>query len=367
MKLFTLVIIYTLCSLLFTPSYSETYSVAVVGKTGVGKSSLINSLFGENVAPVGHDEATTMEVSKYKTIVGKDTIEIWDTMGVYDDVGDPKEYIKRMSEKIEKTDLILFCFDSSESRWTKDNKEILELFKNELDKEIFKNTLFIFTKYNVFRNKESLMNRQYKVKSILPTAKFAVAENEESKGWKQNLWKSILDTAKENTKPIFIKIMHRRNNVCEISRNATNNIIENNVFPIYMDKKRTKEIKDCMTGVEVFNDRINTLSYVGSVGFFMNAGPVIKVSKYAAGALGLGSGLYIKNFVSKFHRNSSYCDSVDDNLNIENYKDTYEWGGGTYKGQFKRNLFHGEGELWDHENNHLFKGTFKNGIPDICE
>jgi small GTP-binding protein len=366
MKFITFFSLFGFLSLLFTPTFSKTYSVTVVGKTGVGKSSLINSLFGENVAPVGHDEATTMEVSKYKTIVGKDTVEIWDTMGVYDDVGDPKEYIKRMSEKIEKTDLILFCFDSSESRWTKDNKDIIGLFKNELNNSIFKNTLFIFTKYNVFRNKESLMNRQYKVKSIIPTAKFAVAENEESKEWKKNLWKSILDTAKENTKPIFIKIMHRRSNICEISRNATNNIIENDVFPIYMDKKRTKEIKDCMTGVEVFNDRINTLSYIGSAGIFMNVGPVLKISKIAAGSLGLGSGLYIKNILSKFHRNSSYCSAAENKLDIDNYYDVYEWTGGTYKGQFKRNLFHGEGELWDHENNHLFKGTFINGIPDIC-
>jgi len=161
--------------------------------------------------------------------------------------------------------------------------------------------------------------------------------------------------------------MHRRSNICEISRNATKNIIENDVFPIHMDKKKKEELKKCMTGVSVFNDRINNLSYLGSAGIFMNIGPVLKVSKMAAGALGLGSGLYIKNILSNFHRNSSYCDTVDNNLNIENYKDTYDWTGGTYKGQFKRNLFHGEGKLWDNENNLLFTGTFNNGIPDNCK
>ena len=212
------------------------------------------------------------------------------------------------------------------------------------------------------------MNRQYKVKSILPNAKFSVAENGESKEWKHKLWKSILDTVKENTKPIFIKIMHRRNNICEISRNATKNIIDKDVYPIHMDKKKKEEKNKCIdTSVTNFNEKINTLTLIGTVGIFMNAGPVIKISKYAAGALGLGSGLYIKNILSNFHRNSSYCDTVDKNLNIENYEDIYKWTGGTYKGQFKRILFHGEGELWDNDDNLLFTGTFKNGIPDICE
>jgi tRNA U34 5-carboxymethylaminomethyl modifying GTPase MnmE/TrmE len=364
MKFYTIIFIL----LLFTPTLSKTLSVAVFGKTGVGKSSLINSLFGrgKTLAPVGHDEATTMDVSKYETVVDQDAIEIWDTMGVYDDIGNPKEYIKRMSEKIEKTDLILFCLDASEPRWTRDNKEILELFKNELDNSIFKNTLFIFTKFNVFRNKETLMNRQYKIKSIIPSAKFGIAESDETKDWQKKLWNLILDTAKENSKPIFIKIIHRSNNICEISKNATNNIIENDVFPIYMDKQRTKEIKDCMSGVETFNDRINTVSLVGTTFMFVNVGPILKVSKLVAGSLGIGGGLYIKNFVSNFHRNASYCDKVDNNLNIDSYHDTYEWTGGTYKGLFKRNLFHGYGELWDHEDNHLFKGTFKNGNPEFC-
>ena len=365
MKFYTIIFLL----LLITPTLSKTYSVSVFGKTGVGKSSLINSLFGRGntLAPVGHDEATTMEVSKYETVIDQDTVEIWDTMGVYDDIGCPKEYIKRMSEKIEKTDLILFCLDSSESRWTRDNKEIIELFKNELDNSIFKNTLFVFTKFNVFRNKETLMNRQYKIKSIIPLAKFGIAESDETKNWQEKLWKLILDTVKENSKPIFIKIIHRSNNICEISKNATKNIIENDVYPIYTTKKRTNQITECMSDIETFNDRVNTVSLVGTLGLFVNVGPILKVSKLVAGSLGIGGGLYIKNILSNFHRNASYCDSINDkNLNIDSYHDTYEWTGGTYKGLFKRNLFHGYGELWDHENNHLFKGTFKNGIPDIC-
>ena len=111
------------------------YSVVIIGKTGVGKSSLINSLFGEQVATVGHDEATTMNVEKYTKYEGNHTINIWDTMGLYDDRGEPKEYIHRIADTVKKAHLVLFCFDSSEARWTKDNKDILDIIKKQFYKK----------------------------------------------------------------------------------------------------------------------------------------------------------------------------------------------------------------------------------------
>ena len=360
--------IITLLFLFIVPCYARVYTVAVVGKTGVGKSSLINSLFGEDIAPVGHTlEATTGDVYKYPMKFGEDTLHIWDTMGLNDEKGDPKEYISRIANNIEKSHLILFCLDTTELRWTKENTKLLELFKNELDESIFKNTLFVFTKFNVYSNLKNIKHLKYKISSIIPNAEFGIAENKKTKEWKNKLWTKIKSKCKPNILPVFVKVIFKRNKICEISRNATRNIKENDVYPIYMGKKREKKLKDCMAGVETFNDRINTMSYLGSAGIFVNAGPVLKVSKFVAGTLGIGGGMYIKNILSQFHRNSSYCDSNNDLLNIDSYKDTYEWTGGTYKGDFKRNLFHGYGEMWDDENNSLFKGNFKNGIPDIPE
>ena len=44
----------------------QTFAFMLVGRTGVGKSSTINSLMGEHVAKVGDSEPTTFKVSPYR-------------------------------------------------------------------------------------------------------------------------------------------------------------------------------------------------------------------------------------------------------------------------------------------------------------
>src|SRR3954467_11114386 len=41
------------------------FNLAIFGKTGVGKSTLINAIFGEDVAPTGIGEPVTMENNLY--------------------------------------------------------------------------------------------------------------------------------------------------------------------------------------------------------------------------------------------------------------------------------------------------------------
>lgn len=54
-------------------------NLMVTGATGVGKSSTINSLFGEEVAKVGTSvNPETMGIDKYKL----DNLVIWDTPGL---------------------------------------------------------------------------------------------------------------------------------------------------------------------------------------------------------------------------------------------------------------------------------------------
>lgn len=61
-------------------SDKEIVNIIVAGKTGVGKSSLINYIFGKKVAKVGAGSPVTQEIEVYN--LEKDNINLYDTKGI---------------------------------------------------------------------------------------------------------------------------------------------------------------------------------------------------------------------------------------------------------------------------------------------
>ena len=99
----------------------------LTGKTGVGKSSIINAIIGNNLAPEGKDlYGVTREVKSYKTTVNDVNFEIWDSPGLQD-ITEKDEVI---TERIKKTlkqncphlHLLLYCI-----RMDRDRVEVSEL------------------------------------------------------------------------------------------------------------------------------------------------------------------------------------------------------------------------------------------------
>ena len=87
---------------------NQKINLMVTGATGVGKSSTINALFGEEVAKVGTSvDPETMEIEKYEL----DNLVIWDTPGLGDgkeaDNRHSKRIIDKLYEKDENGDLLI--------------------------------------------------------------------------------------------------------------------------------------------------------------------------------------------------------------------------------------------------------------------
>lgn len=61
-------------------SNTEKVNIIIAGKTGVGKSSLINYIFGSKVAEVGTGKPITQEIGVY--YLEKDNINLYDTKGI---------------------------------------------------------------------------------------------------------------------------------------------------------------------------------------------------------------------------------------------------------------------------------------------
>ncbi|MDD5394124.1 MAG: 50S ribosome-binding GTPase [Thiothrix sp.] len=121
----------------------------LVGRTGVGKSSTINSLIGEEVAPTGKYRPTTMEVSTFQHKHGDLIYEIIDTPGLCDDlpeVGNDEIYIKKIKEHINSVDSIWFVSRLDETRLSSDEKRGIQIITESLGKDCWKQAILIFTR-----------------------------------------------------------------------------------------------------------------------------------------------------------------------------------------------------------------------------
>ena len=114
-------------------------NLMVVGGTGVGKSSLINRVFGKDVAPVGAGIPVTKGIDKYETDMYP--VVFWDTEGYevssggtvdmtnFDNVVKPKIEEMNSGELKDRIHLVWYCLSISNHRATKYDKSNILWFK----------------------------------------------------------------------------------------------------------------------------------------------------------------------------------------------------------------------------------------------
>lgn len=106
-------------------------NTVIVGKPNVGKSSLLNTLIGENKAIVTNIPGTTRDIVEASINLGQVTLNLIDTAGIRitEDVVE-KIGVEKSKEQINKADIILCVLDGSEPINEQD-KEILNEIKNK--------------------------------------------------------------------------------------------------------------------------------------------------------------------------------------------------------------------------------------------
>lgn len=126
----------------------NTLCILVLGEMGVGKSTLVNGLIGEEVAIVGAGPvAVTDAVMKHEKVISGVTVKLYDTPGLFDPDRDDEDILSEI-KKYGLVDLVLICIDFRQ-RIKIAHTTIISYLVRIYGPKIWDNTMFVLTFANV--------------------------------------------------------------------------------------------------------------------------------------------------------------------------------------------------------------------------
>lgn len=165
--------------------------VSIIGRTNVGKSTLINLLVGEKIAAIANKVQTTR--TSIKGIINRENSQIIfiDTPGIHKPKTKLNENMLELSwEALSESDIILFIIEATSDEIGRGDQRILEKIK-----QANKKTILIINKIDLI-NKEKLAKvielykNEYPFEAIIPISALKPKYKEE-----------ILDEIERNLKP----------------------------------------------------------------------------------------------------------------------------------------------------------------------
>ena len=228
----------------------EKVNIIVAGKTGVGKSSLINYIFGKEVAKVGDGQPVTQEIQEYD--LENDNITLFDTKGIeakdYEKTLDNiKKYLELKQDSPDKNDdihIAWLCISERGDRVEEADRELLKILS-----EAGIPVIGVFTKRESKR-KTNFVNKVVE-DNLLPEAKAIVR-------------------VRSITEEVEIE-----DNLVELKPKGAEELLEETYK--YMSEGRKNAIKKAQTAV--LKDRIEAMSKEADV----------LTNWYATGAAAIGA------------------------------------------------------------------------------
>ena len=228
----------------------EKVNIIVAGKTGVGKSSLINYIFGKEVAKVGDGQPVTQEIQEYD--LENDNITLFDTKGIeakdYEKTLDNiKKYLELRQDSPDENDdihIAWLCISERGDRVEEADRELLKILS-----EAGIPVIGVFTKRESKR--ESNFVNKVVEDNLLPEAKAIVR-------------------VRSITEEVEIE-----DNLVELKPKGAEELLEETYK--YMSEGRKNAIKKAQTAV--LKDRMEAMSKEADV----------LTNWYAAGAAAIGA------------------------------------------------------------------------------
>ena len=125
---------------------TRSVNILVTGKTGTGKSTLINGLVGEKVAKEGEElDPETVKVDGYTRTVKGIAMTFYDSPGLQDGKTNEVEYMKDMEHKCKNIDLVLFTIRMDDTRLQEGEKEAMHKLTCAFGASFWEHSVFVLT------------------------------------------------------------------------------------------------------------------------------------------------------------------------------------------------------------------------------
>ena len=126
-------------------------NILTAGKTGTGKSSLVNSILGLKGLTDSEQILCECEIAiTDNTKTTRLNVTCWGSPGVGDIFSNKEVIFRQLVEKCKDTDLLLYCIDMRQ-RLSKDDVKGITQLTQTLGTEIWKNAIFVLTFANEVR------------------------------------------------------------------------------------------------------------------------------------------------------------------------------------------------------------------------
>ena len=132
-------------------SCSQSLTILLTGKTGSGKSALVNGLVGTMVSEEGEMlTSLTPDVTTYGFRKGGVQFYVVDTPGLQDRAKTDKKTLSKIKEQISRTsksaiDLVIYCIDMTHNRIDSSDESAIRHLTECFGESIWKNAVFVLT------------------------------------------------------------------------------------------------------------------------------------------------------------------------------------------------------------------------------
>ena len=131
----------------FSKNSQKQLNILITGKTGVGKSRLVNGLVGALVAKEGRERKDcTGDVTPYRVIIKGIEVRVWDSPGLQDRSCNELMYLAKLTDKLKGGfDVMIYCIKMDDKRFYSEDETVMRALTKGFGDDVWKKAVIALT------------------------------------------------------------------------------------------------------------------------------------------------------------------------------------------------------------------------------